>query len=916
MPSWTPRPGHQGLRLLELPKKIDVGAQIGVGSDGCGGSRVLTRAGGASWVSAIFAMDGIEEGGLVAAVHTARRMVLGADAMGSRANGTVDLEVDCILEQLKQLDQLEDCNDLDLLQRLKRALMQHVSAPPALAVAPGSAGGEATVPVLGLNTRSGLDAVRKEMLQEIQSCVLRTVSQIDSNTDDMGTRLLTVSHRSHGAKANKKQKASGYFSFSFDDLPLFEPLETILALLRENPLDSTALRKMVALDVGELAEHPQWGELVGLLYSSLQHSWKSPPQTTQASSVVLLHVRLMHGFEGEQRIDIAHNLMRHLWQCWIVEESGSNSSNRSRNRFDEDSANHANLAIFIDIIQCTLPQLQYCNSKQSDLFVATLFLLLAKGTLHFDNNAQPVLDFLTAENASSITDLMRLRSIGITIHAINSSLFSVLYDRMREAHNVFGQDGVQRGLPPVAAKRFVVDACLFFGLSRSLLRMNRLEEMTCSAGRCSEFHWDGRMTAFMAAADSSPSGEAAMEILCDSNKLFTHLSCPTSLAHLLTIIQGERHWPVDISAAQNHLQLLSSCTSTLLACTQQQGLSSKATAKANLGGMQSAALLMLEHASKYEMQEMSKIVQALWQTIKNITTSAHDLGRFLRGLQSVSRRSTSHSFSEVGMTFWTELWMSVTEFAMSLNKDFSNVQVVVYAAWHHHLQCVDAAETGLQNVDGSSSSGSATCNTLATIDDLNNLLLRLVLYSVDWIGKMPTDDPASCMMVHFLSSLISCRLIRKALVGTQDLVLAEVVGVLIRHIAAASNGDLESVNGASATASCSSLLVLVLECGPAVLTENAAIASFYGGLEAISKRCDVWDLAQAQNSITQLPLPVWQLLCGLALIGYTQLAAGVEWQEWMTVGVQASGQASDERDALLKFWERRYPRLYNLLPLT
>lgn len=765
----------------------------------------------------------------MSSVHAARRAVLSRG--GGSAAGSEEEEVESVLFQLKELGQLEECNDLDLVQRLKRALMQHVPAPAPAADSVGA--------VMGLNTRSGLDLVRKELLQEIQSCVSLTVNEADGS-EEAAAMLLCTRHLCGSGKTSKKQKASGYFSFNFDDdQPLFEPLEMTLTLLRKDPLDAVALHKLMEIDVAELVEHPQWTELTGLLLSSLHHSWSASPLLPHSALSVHLHVRLMHGFEGEQRIDIAHNLLRHLWHCWI-DQNGSTSG---------QAAIHiqSNLAIFVDVIQIALPQLQYCNSKQTDSFVATLFLLLARGSFILLTSPSPspssVLDFLSCENAASIKDVMRLRSTSVAVHAVTSSLLSVLHARLTAAQKaLLANDSISSC---TISRRFIVDACLFFGLSRPLCKMNHLRELACIGAIGSDFQWNGRMTCAAAAAN-----EPALEVVPDANKFFSHLTCSSSMTGMLKI---DACSPLN---SIHHLELLLSCANAL-ACIQRSDLSLQAT-KANGRpsiGVHTLTLLLLDHVTEYDLDHCISIIEALMQTITFIPTTSH-LAPFLRALQCVSPGPN--------ICIWTNLWISITEFALSCEGGYAPIAAILYATWNRHLQS-QTAET----FAGSSKEGSSR---------MIELLLLLAARSVECLTisacATPADPSTDELMLHFLAVLVCCDVMRNAFAGPRALLLQDIVCVLLRHVAAAGKGDMASstLTASSAVDAVCSLLTTATEFGPATLTTCSAMADVIGELGLVFVRGDVWDCAHSHSLSFESQLPLWSLLCGMALSGHVEEA--------------------------------------------
>ena len=195
---------------------------------------------------------------------------------------------------------LDSYEDLELIRRLKELVSSYVSSDEPSTTADGT---ENSVSVH--NLRNGLGPVRRTFMAELSDHLSGvTQEQILGNTKMSDA---------FGKKHQKKQKSGSLFdSFNFDDLVTLEPLGDTTAPAPRLLLD-IALSKLMSMDVGELIEHPQWFELLTLLWKSLVAD-RGAGQS--AFPTVALHVRLMHAMSGQQCLDIVNNLLKYLWQQW------------------------------------------------------------------------------------------------------------------------------------------------------------------------------------------------------------------------------------------------------------------------------------------------------------------------------------------------------------------------------------------------------------------------------------------------------------------------------------------------------------------------------------------------------------------------------------------------------------------------
>ena len=411
--------------------------------------------------------------GLISAIHEARRRCL--ERRATTADATTlseEEEVDLVLSTLSRLDRLDCSNDLWLARQLKQAFLQNIPFPSVLGS--GRSGAEPSLDdnvVFGLQSskrRNSLEAVRRLMLREIQASIVSEEMLDESDTNCSKWLDWQALSESQG---NKKQKSSGYFSFNFDDIPLFEPLEVTLSMIRQPfPAASRGFAKLLELDMGELVEHPQWPELVELMFKQLLTA-----DGDSRVDVVLAHVRMVRGLQGKQSIEIAANIIKFCRRRWMRIDQHTSGINNDDNI----------VAAFVDVLNTSLPQLQFCDPKSSDTFIATLFCILARAKV----SGQTILNLLGIRSALLILDLARSRPVAIALHAIQSHLLGTVLIRSRGM-----MAEAFRMLPSALADvqhTIVSGVLLTFGLLLPLVNMTSLKDSISSCTLDSEYTWAG-----------------------------------------------------------------------------------------------------------------------------------------------------------------------------------------------------------------------------------------------------------------------------------------------------------------------------------------------------------------------------------------------------------------------------------------
>jgi len=488
--------------------------------------------------------------GIIPAIHEARRSCL------AEVNNVLseEQEVDLILSALTRLDALNCCNDLELARQLKQILLSQIPIPQRLAEDEDSV-------VFGLQSsaskKNGLEAVRRQMLHGVHASLAHMIGVEDEHSSKWLSWQPCSSDSNEGSK---KQKASGYFSLNFDDIPMFEPLETTLIVLRKPfPANIDGMSSLVEMDSGELVEHPQWKELVDLLLCSLiSASFERSTVVSQASltKVLHVHVRLMHGLQGQQAIDIALNVLKFCWSQWMP-----SATPHAKHSVANESEEQVMISVFLDAIETALPQLKLCDTRDCDSFVPTLFVLLAAGKLNHDQ--RDVLDVLDGRRCKSVMDLVTSKPLPTAVFASQAGLFDVILrklellevqlteSRNHEHHNgscgmnLFSQDKLHSLISLNA---------LFIGLLKPVLKMRLLCEMVCSGNVDSGFKWDGSMTATQKPKELLQT--PATVVPKGSNKFLCQLSSSSSIFPLLRIDES-----ILLGSSSNYHRRMEVCAS-------------------------------------------------------------------------------------------------------------------------------------------------------------------------------------------------------------------------------------------------------------------------------------------------------------------------------------------------------------------
>jgi hypothetical protein len=246
----------------------------------------------------------------------------------------------------------------------------------------------------------------------------------------------------------KKHKSKGYFaSFNFDDLPMIEPLELTLKLLRNDIHNEEALLKLFQYDPGELIEHPQWMDLIELLYQSITTKVNNTSNNDIIILVIKIHMRFVSSFNGLQSIDLISNILKYLFQIWSCNKK---EENLKMNYNFMEISRFSNLTIlqlesFTNVISTISKNFSSISDKVVDSLISSIMLILSYGIL--DNNSNhdlteeiryiSILDairYINKDNGlySFISDFhLNWLPFSIISHSIHSGLIFQLISKIR-----------------------------------------------------------------------------------------------------------------------------------------------------------------------------------------------------------------------------------------------------------------------------------------------------------------------------------------------------------------------------------------------------------------------------------------------------------------------------------------------------
>ena len=604
-------------RILELGKQSGRASLLGQVS----GERAACQCGAFITSQVVWKMSRDVLVGIIPAIHEARRSCLAEANVLSE-----EQEVDMILSALTRLDALSCCNDLELSRQLKQILLSQIPIPQRLAEDEDSV-------IFGLQSsaskKNGLEAVRRQMLHGVHASLAHMIGVEDEQSSKWLSWQPCSSDSNEGSK---KQKASGYFSLNFDDIPMFEPLETTLIVLRKPfPANIDGISSLFEMDCGELVEHPQWKELVDLLLralisASVERSTALPQSSL--TKVLLVHVRLMHGLQGQQAIDIALNLLKFCWSQWMRAATPP-----AKHNVANESGEQVAISVFLDAIETALPQLKLCDTRDCDSFVPTLFVLLAAGKLNHD--PRDLLDVLDGRRCKSVMDLVTSKPLQTAVFASQAGLFDVIFRKLEllevqlnESRDSELQNG-SCGMIFFSQDKLhclISLNALFIGLLKPVLKMRLLCELVCSGNVASGLRWDKSMTAIQQPKEllQTPAAVAPK----GSNKFLFQFSSSSSIFPLLRMDDS-----ILLGISSNYHRRMKSCTTMV----NNLYLFDLFLTKSDEYVLKQLLVAIMQHSAHTPDTLTSKfILQSLLATLQRFPRASETLlPSFIEGMQTI-----------------------------------------------------------------------------------------------------------------------------------------------------------------------------------------------------------------------------------------------------------------------------------------
>ena len=390
---------------------------------------------------------------IVAAIHRIRATDVSTSS--SDRDSQEDDEIVKIISSLLTLEShFDDFENLGLIKQLKETLSGLMRSDPR-----SSSSDDNSVDNISID-----DSARKSLFEKIRKETFQTIADEIEVLRCDNEALLRTNHP--GLKPNKKKRNDGYFtSINFDDLPDYEPLELTLKTLRESHCCEKSLRKIFELDADELAEHPQWRELVLLLRYSLYNGTEDG-----RTASLKIHLKLANYLPDYQAIDAVVNLLNYFIDSWIgitppaadsydestTEKKSCHSNNyHQHNEVQLSAFMLCQLSVFTSVLytlseRVILPSMEV----EGDRAIASVFLLLSRAALPCHSECVttvgaklskderiPLLDAMalfTVENGDFLPYVMRRRNpTAVLMHAVHSGLVGVLNYQLEVALDVF-----------------------------------------------------------------------------------------------------------------------------------------------------------------------------------------------------------------------------------------------------------------------------------------------------------------------------------------------------------------------------------------------------------------------------------------------------------------------------------------------
>ena len=290
-------------------------------------------------------------------------------------------------------------------------------------------------------------------IEKIKGDIVRIITQnvLDVLSDSNESVLL---NNKLSTIQSKRQKSGGFFSFDFDSIPDFEPIDRYVEALKSQQYDMSTLEKLLNVDVEDLFENYLWTDLLSSLESSLVSlgGRGNIEEVNICLAIFALYYRFMQAFKSHsQGTDAINSYLRYLSQQWNGKTSNSTAPTLLA---------ISQYALFVRAID-TFSHHSACTcEKDADEVICRAFLLLSRGVLSLDDGIsfQPVLHIICRLNGSCnfLQQLTRrCHPMSILNHALSTGLLHVL---IRTMENTAYND---KELPTIAQTFF----CAAFAFS-------------------------------------------------------------------------------------------------------------------------------------------------------------------------------------------------------------------------------------------------------------------------------------------------------------------------------------------------------------------------------------------------------------------------------------------------------------------
>eukprot|EP01036_Dinobryon_divergens_P026006 gene26006-34607_t len=270
-----------------------------------------------------------------------------------------------------------------------------------------------------LNSDSIVHSIKSDIVRVITQNVLQVLSDVDESAL-LKNKICNIQ--------SKKQKSGGYFSFDFDSIPDFEPIDRYVEMLKSQQYDISTIEKLLNVDVEDIFENHLWIELLSSLESALILLGKrgSVEDVDLCLSILALYYRFMQAFKSHpQGLDAINSYLRYLSQQW----------SRKVQLIAPTLLTISQYALFVRAID-TFSHHSACTcEKEADEVICRAFLLLSRGTLSLDDGKtyQPVLHVMCRVNGSCnfLQQLTRrCHPMSVLNHALSTGLLRVLIQSM------------------------------------------------------------------------------------------------------------------------------------------------------------------------------------------------------------------------------------------------------------------------------------------------------------------------------------------------------------------------------------------------------------------------------------------------------------------------------------------------------